>query len=77
MSTTPLGCCTSSQEESITSSQPLLVEVVDKIVLKIEMLIEDAKRYIYIAQMIRSKDPLKKAEKMMRKIKRKVKKRPH
>lgn len=78
MATNPLSCCTNA-DGSITSLAMNVLEQAAPIfeeVMKHEidnMLIEDAKRYIYIAQMINSKEPLKKAKKMIEKIKKKIK----
>ena len=56
---------------------PIFEELVKHSSYEIELLMEDAKRYIYIAQMICSSKPLKKAKRMIKKIKSKLKKKPH
>ena len=55
---------------------PVFEELVKHSSYELELLMEDAKRYIYIAQMIGSAKPLKKAKKMIKKIKSKLKKQP-
>ena len=55
---------------------PVFEELVKHSSYELELLMEDAKRYIYIAQMIGSVKPLKKAKRMIKKIKSKLKKQP-
>ena len=61
----------------LQTAVPIFEELVKHSSYEIELLMEDAKRYIYIAQMICSTKPLKKAKKMIKKIKSKLKKKPH
>ena len=56
---------------------PVFDELAKHSLYELELLLEDAKRYIYIAQMIGSVKPLKKAKQAIKKIKGKLKKQPH
>ena len=56
---------------------PVFDELAKHSLYELELLLEDAKRYTYIAQMIGSVKPLKKAKQAIKKIKSKLKKQPH
>ena len=76
-SPSPAGSTISSIAMNVyQDAAPIFEELVKHSTYELELLMKDAKRYIYIAQMIGSVKPLKKAKRMIKKIKSKLKKQP-